>query len=366
MDLIDHLQSLANRIKTKRDVIKTEEAAKTAFVLPFIQALGYDVFDPTEVTPELSSSVGTKATDRVDYAILKDGEPIILIECKKCGADLDAANVSQLLRYFHGTKAQFSILTDGIIYKFYTDLENKNVMDLSPFLTVNLLDFNEETAQELKRFTKTEFDVKIIQQTSKQLKYINHIKKTLVEWMDNPSEDFVKLVCSGLMADNKKFTTKLVSEYTEFVSRAFNQVINDKIGERLKLAMNPATPAAKEDAQPVESPASATPENSNESQFSALEVEALHIIKSILRTKVAPSRVSMRPRKSSNAILLDESQKKTICRISAAAEDEMFIILIKPDGEVKEALPSLDAIYAHSDQLIQVAESHIQPQQAKP
>ncbi len=98
MDFIDELRALATRITNTRSLIQTEEATKNAMVMPFIHLLGYNVFDPLAVTPELISDVGTKKGEKVDYAILKDGRPIILFECKKCGGDLGINHASQLFR----------------------------------------------------------------------------------------------------------------------------------------------------------------------------------------------------------------------------------------------------------------------------
>jgi hypothetical protein len=98
MDFIDHLRILASRIASTKDMIQTEEATKNAMVMPLIQILGYNVFDPLEVTPELVSDVGTKKGEKVDYAILKDGKPIILFECKKSGGDLSINHAGQLVR----------------------------------------------------------------------------------------------------------------------------------------------------------------------------------------------------------------------------------------------------------------------------
>ncbi|WP_229413028.1 hypothetical protein [Massilia alkalitolerans] len=100
MDLIDQLRTLATRIQNTKSLIQTEEATKNAMVMPFIQLLGYNVFDPTEVTPELVADIGTKKGEKVDYAILRDGDPIMLFECKKCGADLHINHAGQLFRYF--------------------------------------------------------------------------------------------------------------------------------------------------------------------------------------------------------------------------------------------------------------------------
>jgi len=90
MDLIDKLTELASRIQRQKDSALTEEAAKTAFVLPFIQSLGYDVFNPSEVIPEYTTDHGVKKGEKVDYAIKQDSVITIIIECKPIGADLEA------------------------------------------------------------------------------------------------------------------------------------------------------------------------------------------------------------------------------------------------------------------------------------
>jgi hypothetical protein len=156
MDLVDHLRDLANRIPKLS--IQTEEAVKTALVLPFIQALGYDVFNPHEVTPELTADVGTKKGEKVDYAILRDGNPIILFECKGFKALLQLNHASQLYRYFSTREARFGVLTNGVEYHFYTDLVAPNKMDEVPFFIFNLLDFSDAQVETLKRFTKSAFD----------------------------------------------------------------------------------------------------------------------------------------------------------------------------------------------------------------
>ncbi|MCD8177888.1 MAG: type I restriction enzyme HsdR N-terminal domain-containing protein, partial [Tannerellaceae bacterium] len=149
MDFKDVIKQLAERVIKMKDSILTEEATKTAFVLPFINALGYDVFNPMEVLPEFICDIGTKKGEKIDYAIIKEDEPIILIECKHCGQDLNLHD-NQLLRYFHVSKAKFGILTNGIIYKFYTDLEKENIMDKKPFFEFNFLDIKDEHIEEIR------------------------------------------------------------------------------------------------------------------------------------------------------------------------------------------------------------------------
>lgn len=94
--------------------------------MPFISALGYDVFNPTEVIPEFTADIGIKKGEKVDYAVKKDDQVILLFECKWCGADLSKDHASQLHRYFSVTEARFSILTNGIEYRFYSDIDEPN------------------------------------------------------------------------------------------------------------------------------------------------------------------------------------------------------------------------------------------------
>lgn len=157
MDFIDELRQFSKRVESLKDLLPTEEATKNALILPFFQMLGYDVFNPLEFMPEFTADVGIKKGEKVDYAILLDNKPAILIEAKWCGEALDKHD-SQLFRYFGTTEAKFGILTNGIVYKFYTDLDEPNKMDLSPFLEFNLLDLNDSVVQEIKRFCKERID----------------------------------------------------------------------------------------------------------------------------------------------------------------------------------------------------------------
>ena len=143
-DIRTRSERFANRLKHS---IETEEATKTAFVLPFIQMLGYDFFDPSEVVPEFTADVGTKRGEKVDFALIHDDAPAVLIECKKVGNKLDVDEMSQLLRYFTATTVRLGILTDGIHYRFFCDLDQPNVMDPRPFFEFNMLDFTDLQAK---------------------------------------------------------------------------------------------------------------------------------------------------------------------------------------------------------------------------
>jgi hypothetical protein len=347
MDLIDQLRALSTRINATKDLIQTEEATKNAMVMPFIQALGYNVFDPTEVTPELCADVGLKKGEKVDYAILRDGKPIILFECKKSGGDLNINHAGQLFRYFHVTAARFGVLTNGLLYRFFTDLEQPNKMDEKPFFEFNILDFKDRDVDELKKFAKSLFDVDTILTTASDLKFTRTIQNRLAEWMLNPSEEFVRLLAADLL-NGKRFTPQVKDQFTLITRRAFEQMLGERINERLKGAMTQEAPlqSAKSEARPVE--------QSDESQIITTpeEVEGFHIVRSILREVVSSQRIVMRDALSYCAIILDDNNRKPICRLRFNNTDKLAVGLFNEKKE-EERIPltHLDSLYDHADRL---------------
>lgn len=345
MDLIDQLRSLASRIASTKDVIQTEEATKNAMIMPFIQLLGYNVFDPLEVTPELVADVGTKKGEKVDYAILKDGKPIILFECKKSGADLDINHASQLFRYFHVTEARFGILTNGLVYRFFTDLEQPNKMDEKPFLEFNLLDFKEQDVEELKKFAKVTFNVDDILATANELKYTRAIQNLLAEWMENPSEDLVRCVTADLL-DGRRFTPAIREQFTQITKRAFRQLIASRINERLRVAMTPDVPTKEAGQEQNTTDAeSETPAV----QTSLQEIEGFHIVRAILRDQVPSRRIVMRDAQSYCAVLFDDNNRKPICRLRFNNPERLVLGLMNGKDEEKVVLSDLDEIYNHAE-----------------
>lgn len=192
MDFKDAIRQISERIESLKANLPTEEATKNALIMPFISALGYDVFNPLEVLPEMSCDIGMKKGEKIDYAILKDGEPIILIECKHWQQDLNLHD-NQLLRYFNVSNAKFGVLTNGIIYRFYTDLEKPNVMDEKPFLEINMLDLKDTYIEELKKFHRSYFNIETILSTANELKYMSELKEVLSKETASPSPRICKI-----------------------------------------------------------------------------------------------------------------------------------------------------------------------------
>lgn len=351
MDFIDHLRVLSTRIMNTKSMIQTEEATKNAMVMPFIQILGYNVFDPLEVTPELVADIGTKKGEKVDYAILRDGQPIMLFECKKAGADLHINHAGQLFRYFHVTAARFGVLTNGLVYRFFTDLEQPNKMDEKPFFEFNILDFKERDVEELKKFAKSAFDLETILTTANELKYSRAIQTKLAEWMISPSEDFVRLVSADLIG-NKRFTPVIKEQFSAITRRAFEQLIGEKINDRLKGAMTPESVTVAEPQAPTTALIEAVATAETQVQTSAEELEGYHIVKAIVRGVVTSKRVTMRDAQTYCAILLDDNNRKPVCRLRFNNTQKLKIGLFNEKKEEEQfAIDAVDDIHNYAEQL---------------
>ena len=228
MDFKDNILQLAERIKKQKDAIQTEEATKNAFIMPIITALGYDVFNPFEVVPEMDCDL-TRKGDKIDYAIKKDGRTILLIECKHCKQNLDLHN-TQLSKYYAASNARFGVLTNGIEYRFYADLDKTNIMDEKPFLVVNMLDLSDADIEEMKKFHKSCYNESEILSTAKELQMMIQIKEILAKNFQSPGDEFTRYFVRSL--NNGKSTPKLIEEYRPIVRKSILSVIGGMISGR--------------------------------------------------------------------------------------------------------------------------------------
>ncbi len=357
MDFQDVIKALGEKVSRMQESIQTEEATKMAFVMPFIAALGYDLFNPTEVVPEFIADLGIKKGEKVDFCIFKDGQATIIIECKHWKEKLDVHN-SQLHRYFHVTTSRFGILTNGINYRFYTDLVEPNKMDDKPFWEFNITDLQEQTIFELKKYHKTHFSVENILSSANELKYAKEIKRIMLEEMANPTDAFVRHFAKQIVTG--PMTVKVLEPFAGLVKRSLTHLISDMISDRLKNALateegrNTALAKVEEDTtvQPV------NPEAGSKIETTELEKEAFYIVRSILRTKIDASRISHRDTQSYFGILLDDNNRKPICRLYLDGNKKHIGLLDDAKKETRHELHTLDDIYAHADHLLQAAASY--------
>lgn len=355
MDFKEQIQQLAGRVEQLKENILTEEATKNAFIMPFLTSLGYDVFNPLEVVPEMCCDIGAKKGEKIDYAIMKDGEPVILIECKHWQQDLNLHD-NQLLRYYTVSKAKFGILTNGIIYRFYTDLKETNKMDEKPFLELNLLDYKDAQLEEVKKFRKSVFDVENILNTASELKYMGELKNVISKELNNPSLDFVKYF--GKMVYDGVFTAKVSEQFTSLVKRTISSYINDIISDRLKAAMQNS--ANNEEAKAEEAANNEVVEPENKIITTEEEMQAFYIVKAILRNSIPSDKIAYRDTQSYFSVLYDDNNRKPICRMYLNSETNKKIGIIDDTRkEVTYKIDSLDDIYNHIDELIASAKKYL-------
>lgn len=344
MDFIDQIKSISQQIQKLKEQILTEEATKNAFVMPFINALGYNVFNPMEVCPEFTADVPGLKGEKVDYAIIKDGKPIILIECKWCGGSLEnPKHSSQLHRYFHATEAKFGVLTNGILYRFFTDIEKDNVMDEKPFFEFNMLDFNEFNINELKRFSKLNFNPNELCDVAKNLLYTKEIKRLMAEQLTDPSPEFVKFFTGQVYTG--KMVASVVEKFTEITKRSLKEFINDRITERIKSAIDlPDVALGSVESQEI---TTAEPELAIEDCIVTTEEEmdGFYIVKAILRETIDVGRIQFKDTKTYFGINLDGKVSKTICRLWFSPNKKCVGILDAEGKEAKKIISSLDEIY---------------------
>jgi len=342
MDLKDQLKLISERAEKLKDNLHTEEATKNALIMPFIQALGYDVFNPLEVMPEYICDIGTKKGEKIDYAIMKDGQPIILMECKHWEQELTLHD-NQLLRYFHVSPAKFGVLTNGMKYRFYTDLDTANKMDEKPFLEIDMMDVRDVHIEELKKFHKSAFNIESILSSASELKYTNELKKIINDEFNSPGEDFVRLFAKRVYSG--QVTARIIEQFTGLMKRSLNVYVNDRINERLKSALS----SEPKEEQPKQDEQAETEDNTNKIITTVEELQAYTLIKSILRKDVDASRISYKDSIHYFSVLLDGW--RVFCRLRLDGKSKS-VGVFRDGKEVRLPIETIDDIYGYYDDIL--------------
>lgn len=364
MDFKDQIAQLSERISKQKDSITTEEATKTAFIMPMIATLGYDVFNPFEVVPEMDCDLIKKKGEKIDYAIMKDESPILLIECKHCKQDLDLHD-TQLQKYFVASKARFGVLTNGIEYRFYTDLEKINIMDDKPFLVVNMLDLSDADIEQLKKFHKSYYNEEDVLSTANDLKYTTEIKSILNNEFASPTAEFVRFFARQTYTSGQ-ITSKVIDMFTPLVRKSISSVINDIISDRLNTAIKNSEHTSEtlsvQDNTSVNFPTEDTNKKLPDGivymdkEFGVVttqeELDAYNIIRSILRKNIDVTRITYKDYKTYFVVNLDDSEWFWICRISIGARKKRIGI---PVDRYKSCewiqIDNIDDIFKYADKL---------------
>lgn len=204
--------------------ITTEEATKTALILPMLSALGYDIFNPFELIPEMDCDL-SRAGDKVDYAISINGTIRIIIECKHHTCNL-SVHAPQLMKYYAASEAKCGILTNGIEYWFYSDTVKQNIMDKEPFLKFNILEMGNDIIEELQMFAKDRFSNEAIQGYIRETELRDKIIKSYRSNVTKMSDGFIELILDSAgvekSIDNISLCREILASETGFESSIQN------------------------------------------------------------------------------------------------------------------------------------------------
>lgn len=340
MEFDESLKQLIKKFESIKDQIKTEEATKMSLIVPFFQLLGYDVFNPQEFCPEYTADVGIKKGEKVDYAILLNSQPVILIEAKSVNKKLDKHS-SQLFRYFVTTSARFAILTNGIVYQFYTDLEETNKMDKDPFLEFNLLDLKDNQVTQIEKFHRKSLDVDAILNAASVLKYNMLFKKDIEQQFANPSNDFVRLFLQSFYKGAK--TQAVIDKFKPILKSALTEYINETVNDKIKFALNNVS-------------STSSLENNISSND---EWEFVSIIKDILKDTTSTNNIFHKQTESYLAILLNNNTRKWICRLYLSSTQKTLVLPDENKKEQKYPISDINDIRIYSGNIIEVTKRYM-------
>lgn len=348
MEFQNKVHNIISRVETLKDKVTTEEATKTSFILPMLSALGYDIFDPTVVVPEFTADIGKKKGEKVDYAIMKDDKPLILIEAKPHTDNLNR-HKTQLERYFTVTDSKFAILTNGVEYRFYSDLEKPNVMDEAPFLVVNILNLKDRDLKQLEKFSNENLDIDNILDMAGSKKYINGIKEIFKKETQEPSDDMVKFF--GTRLTDKPMRQNIIDEFKVYTKQAFNEIVNDMVNDRINSIKTKLSEESNGDNE-QETDIRMTKDDGIVTTES--ELEGFFIVKSILAEVTPISTIAARDTKSYFGILLNDNNRKWICRLHFNSEKNKYIgIHISEKEETRFNIDNVEDLYNYKTELIE-------------
>lgn len=297
--------------------IESEEATKQALVIPFLILLGYDVYDPTEVVPEFTADIGTKKGEKVDYAVLKSGQPILIIECKRANKDLDDEDISQLYRYFSVTNARIAALTNGVYYKFFTDLERQNIMDQTPFLEFDIRSVSSNNIIEIAKLHKSSFNEEDLISSASTLRFKQKARLLFEQNIKSPTDDFTRVFITQIY--NGRITSSIMSKFKELLHDAMSDVIREQVEFAIKRMLEQSQSTTSAITTPsvldISSHMSLKQQDHDKIQTTDIEAQGFQIVVDIISDFVDIKRVIWRDVSSYFGVLLDDNNRKPICRL---------------------------------------------------
>jgi hypothetical protein len=364
--MLKKLDNIAKKYHKNATIITTEEATKNTLIIPFFTALGFDFSEPSEFSPEVFASIGEEKRERIDYALKSGDEYLMLVECKKCKDNLGKNAFNQLSDYFKALRPKLNvrigILTNGLTYKFFSDLDEDNVLDSIPFFHFNILNFDEQKASELKQFEKSTFDINSIIANAREAKLLAAVKEILGGYLVDPPEKFSHFVLSKVFPNLLgRRPQELVSTFKRIISEAFNQLILDRVNGKLEQATSQNV--SIDSGPETEKAPQAAPVAGDDGIAATInKIEALAIVKTILRSKGVINRIYLKDYKDSSSILLDNKQQKILIKLYFNDTTKKRIVLGNDKANKKGNQVEIKDVYEickYSNEIIQALNYHL-------
>lgn len=343
MSFKEDVADLAKRALSAQTIAQTEEATKNAVVMPFLRVLGFDVFDPAQVVPEFVADIGIKKGEKIDYAVKIGGKLEYLVEAKSISTNLRDAEYSQLFRYFNAADANIAILTNGLNFWFFTDLDASNKMDQSPFFKFDLLSYDDNDIKELEKFHKDHFSIENVQSAAASLKYLRGAMSYIEKQWASPDEDFTRFIAKEFY--DGKLTATVVDTLKPIIKRAFDDLFRQRAKQRIDVAFEGA-----EETLPTvdETKVETTPD----------ELRGFMIVQAIAAEVTSVTRIVIRDAQSYCAVLFDDNNRKPIIRLHFNGKSKFVTIFNATKEGVRHDIERVEDLFSLREPIRAVIQSY--------
>lgn len=309
------MENFANKLKSHAEHVANmgcfcniEETTKQALIMPFLDILGFTPYDPRKVKAEYSADFpGVKSNERVDYALFCHDVPVMFIEAKSFSEKIDN-HCPQLSRYFNSTpEVTISAITNGIEWRFFTDLKQKNIMDSSPFLKLRMDSLNDSDISQLFRFRYDKFKPEALRTLAEESVYLNAFTKTISSSLREVDPEFVRYVASRSNIE-RQLNQRFLESVTPLVKQAVKRAVSAMVVSGL--STQPSTESA-EDVEKSSVDTDIVNEDNPNIITTKKELELFERIKQIIQTE---DNIEYKDTESYFGILLDGKSNRWILR----------------------------------------------------
>ncbi|WP_395046503.1 type I restriction enzyme HsdR N-terminal domain-containing protein [Flavobacterium sp.] len=314
---VNQLKKLLDNFKINEAIeLCSNEAQTRKFLIePFFFMLNYE---SNNLIPEYNADFGDRISQKIDYAILLNKKDTILVEAKKYNSKLTDKEAGQLNGYFNNTKnSKIAILTNGIEYRFYSDVVEPNIIDSKPFFTFNITAYTETDLETLITFDKRYVNILQIVKSAQEIVFVESFETAFFKELIAPSKDLLKSIHKN-MTFNTKFNEETQGKMINLINSSFLKCMYDK-----KVLLESMS-------------------NSQGVITTEAEVQAYHTIRTLLiqNKKIPNDRITYRDFKSFFNISVDDSTKKVICK------------LVFSDSKMKVIIDNNEYLLEHIDDLL--------------